>query len=396
MAITFAVTSWNTTSQNFISKSLMSNFYKKAPRLALLGALTLGNQNKTSLNIGRPGSGEILSGGMVAPIAVKKLGTVNGYIPRAQGFKTSNSTELDSYDDLPDVSNKRTNAHSQANQFGAMFRWGEIVTPILIWHEDKLRCEQENGSTMEGFAIATTTMLQESVEVAYQEHIDLLNANVWNGNPVDQTALLWRGSGSGGASTLASPGACLGILQKCSATNTYGNVNRSTTGNEIWQAKVDSTITTDNIQTILDDYKYTKGIGDTGDGPYLITCASNQYVKFKAQLKASHTLVEDMPAGLPEMAKMGVRRELMRIDDGYIMHDPWLKDNSGTQKVIIEDLSTQKFMVHPQRNFLVTSYKDQTEYGLNPIDADKAYIRTRFMYSDDNPNRSAIYSAISL
>src|SRR5262245_33191578 len=99
MAITFAVESFNTTSQNYISRSLASNFYSKAPILALLGALTLGNQKKDSLEIGRPGSGEILSGGMVSPIQRKRLGTVNAYLPRVQGWETDNSIELDLYDD---------------------------------------------------------------------------------------------------------------------------------------------------------------------------------------------------------------------------------------------------------------------------------------------------------
>jgi hypothetical protein len=63
----FAVERFQTVAQNFISRGVASNFYKKAQFFAILGALTLGNRKDDMLSIGRPNSGEILSGGMVTP-----------------------------------------------------------------------------------------------------------------------------------------------------------------------------------------------------------------------------------------------------------------------------------------------------------------------------------------
>src|SRR4051794_4848341 len=92
MSITFPVSGFNTVAQNFISRGVASNFYSKSTFLAVLGALTLGkNKKKDMLSIGRPDGGEILTNGMVSEIQRKKLGTVNAYLPRVQGFSTSNT-----------------------------------------------------------------------------------------------------------------------------------------------------------------------------------------------------------------------------------------------------------------------------------------------------------------
>ncbi len=149
------------------------------------------------------------------------------------------------------------------------------------------------------------------------------------------------------------------------------------------------------MQAIIDDFKYTKGLSDTGNGPYLMLVPNNQFVKFKAQAKASHTIIEQMPEGLIKMAKMGVTSDVVRVDDFYIVRDPWLTTNSYTTTVVCLDASTLKIMFHPKRNFSVGKFNDQTDYGDNPSDIDRAFIRTRFMFVSDNPKRSAKYTAIT-
>src|SRR4051812_25868600 len=140
MALDVPSSGFDTVCQKYIqSRPIASNFYKKSSLGAILGALTMGNQNKDSLSIGRPGTGEILSGAVIPPVEKMRLGSINEYVPRLQGFKTQNTRELDVYDDLPGTANRQTRSHSQADQYGAGFRWGEIVTEITIQHEDKMR-----------------------------------------------------------------------------------------------------------------------------------------------------------------------------------------------------------------------------------------------------------------
>src|SRR5690242_19401379 len=131
----FAVTRYATVAQNYISKQIASNFYAKAPFLALLGALTIGNNKKTSLEIGRPNSGEILSAKALSPAERKNLRGINEYVARIQGFKPNNTTARtgSGYGNAPTVANPTTNANSQVGQFGAKFKWTHLDTPILIW-----------------------------------------------------------------------------------------------------------------------------------------------------------------------------------------------------------------------------------------------------------------------
>src|SRR5690349_13023107 len=106
MALDIPISGFDSTCQKYIQSSpIASNFYKKSAYAAILGALTLGNNNKGSLDIGRPGVGEILSGANIPAIQRVQLGTINGYVPRIQGFKTQNTRELDVYDDLPGTAN---------------------------------------------------------------------------------------------------------------------------------------------------------------------------------------------------------------------------------------------------------------------------------------------------
>lgn len=392
MALDIPTSGFDSVCQKYIqSRPIASNFYKKSALAAFLGGLTLGNQNKDSLSIGRPGTGEILSGADVPKAERMRLGSMNEYVPRIQGFKTQNTRELDVYDDLPGTANQLTRAPSQADQYGAGFRWGELVTEIKIWHEDKMRW-LESG-TADGAGLAAVDGLHHATEVAVQDHIDGLIENLWNGNPASQTASLWK---SATGNPFSSPGACLGVMQMVAATNTYGRIDRSNSDNAaLWAASVDSSLTTDNVQAIIDDFKYTKGLSDTGNGPYLMLVPNNQFVKFKSQAKASHTIIEQLPEGLIKMAKMGVTSDVVRVDDFYIVRDPWLTTNGYTTYVICLDTSTLKIMFHPKRNFSVGTFKDQTEYGDNPTDLDRAFIRTRFMMTNDNPVRSAKYTTIT-
>jgi hypothetical protein len=115
---------------------------------------------------------------------------------------------------------------------------------------------------------------------------------------------------------------------------------------------VDSTLTTDNVQSIIDDFKYTKGLSDTGSGPYLMLVPNNQFVKFKAQAKASHTIIEQMPEGLVKMAKMGVTSDVVRVDDFYIVRDPWLTTNGYTTTVIMPRREHAQDHVPPEAQLL--------------------------------------------
>lgn len=377
----FAVTGFSTVAQNFISREIASNFYKKCPFLAVLGALTIGNNNKDSLEIGRPGSGEILTGGIVSPIAKKRLGTVNAYLPRIQGFETSNtayrSASTTGRDDLPDAANKTTNAHSQAMQFAAEYRWCHMDTPIVIWHEDKIRAGREG--TKEGQGIAMGQLIDEATEVAMQDHLTKLSTDIYDASPTaaEQNYQLWP-----------KPIGLLTMIDDENATvTTMARVDR--TSEPLWRAKRNSTTTAVDIRKIIDDANYTQGLKIYGNGADLCLCGTTLYQQFKAQIIAQGGTV--MHSGLPAMAKMGLRKEILQIDNTLVMYDPQLT-NANT--VLVLDTSVLKWMVHPEFNFKVTPFVDNTKTGIAKGTYDYAYISTRFIFSNDNPRLGVKYTAI--
>lgn len=369
----FAVTGFATVAQNWISKQIASNFYAKAPFLAILGALTIGNNAKTSLNIGRPDSGEILSGKMISVGEKKKLQGINSYLPRIQGFTTSNTKSMGVRDTMPTTANPTTASHGQAGQNAAKFNWTHLKTPILIWHEDKIRAGQDG--TKEGQAISMAQLIDEATEVGLQDLNDTLITQVWTGNPADQTADLWDTQS--------------GINQALDTGNVYGNVDRAVGGNAVWRSQKDTALTAVDIRKIIDDANLTKLVRVKGNGINCVLTTTALYQQFKAQILASRAGIV-LDNGLPEFAKMGVKKEVLQVDGAYVMYDPGCSANN----VCCFDLSVWKFMVHPQANFRVSKFTDISEQSEGAKDADQAFAHLRYMLTCDNPFLNVRYTAI--
>lgn len=372
----WAVSGYSTVAQNFISRGVVSNFYKKAPFLAILGALTLGNQNKNSLEIGRPDTSEILAGARLDPLERKRLGTVNAYLARIQKFVTSNTKGMGTRDTYPTVANPTTNSQGQATQAAAEFHWFDVVTPILIWHEDMIRAEQ-GSNLQEGQALSMGKVVDDATEIAMQEHIDWLADKIWNGNPADQSADLWN-----------EPA---GILQALSATNTYGRVDRNV--ESLWRAQVDSTFKAVDIRRLIDDANLTKELNVKGNGAGLVLAPKDIYRQYKNQILSQIGLGKVMTDGLPQYAKMGVKAEVLQVDNCYVAYDPQL-DAASTSTVCVFDLTTWKFMVHEKRNMKVGKFSDLSQSQEGGKDADQGFIRTRAMFTCDNPFLNVKYTAI--
>ena len=95
--------------------------------------------------------------------------------------------------------------------------------------------------------------------------------------------------------------------------------------------------------------------------------------------------------GIPSMAQMGVKMEVLQKDNVYITYDPYITD---ANYAYVFDTSVWKFMVHPDFNFKVGEFIDNTKTGLNKETYDYAYISTRYMLTCDNPYLNVVYTAI--
>ncbi len=369
----FATEGFKAVAQDHISRSIASNYYNKLPFLAALGSFTVTRNKKTPINIGRPDEGSILTGATLSPGEVLALQNFNGYKPRIQRFETSNSKWMAKYDTNPVVSSPTTNAQSQAMQATALFYGAELKTPILIWHRDKERALQTSGTDGQGIAMAQ--IIDEATEIAYQEHVKALNAGIWSGNPSSQTDDPWD-----------SP---LGIVQMFSTTNTYGNVDRSDSGNANWRAQVDTTLKAVDLTRIVDDANLTKKLRTKGTGCDLLVTTPDIYTSFKAQASALSG-IRMLPEGLPGMAKYGYSGEAIMKDNVAVIYDETCPANNA----FAFSSRTLRVMFRPGKNMTVTPFKDISELSEGAKNADQAFIKTELIFANDNPFLGVNYQAI--
>ena len=376
----FALEGFQTRVQNYISKGVASSFYSKSTFLAILAAQTLNNNKKDILSIGRPDGGEILSGGEVSTVERKNIASAYGkaYIPRIQGFKTNNTAARSGTGrvTLPSVASSSTNSHGQATQFGAEFHWTHYDTPIKIWHEDKTQAAQ--AGSKEGAAIAMAQVLDEASRVAKQDMLDKLAQDVWTGTPTTQSDHLWD-----------QPA---GIVDALSITNTYGRTDRSTLASDsAWKSQLYSSAYPADITKIIEYANLDAGIAIKGNGVNLVLTTAALYKQFKNQILSSSGGGVVMQNGLPDMAKMGVRKEILQKDNVLITYDPFCPAST----VCCFDTTAWRFMIHPEYNFKVKPFIDLTETGEGKDAADYSYISLRFMLTCDSPFHNIRFSSVA-
>jgi hypothetical protein len=375
----FAVQGFAAIAQNFVSQNIASNFYPRCQFLSALGSFTLTRNKKTSLNIGRPEGGEWLSGRQITKADQQSIPLVvaNGYQTRIQQFETNNSKWMAARDTNPVVANATTNSHGQVGQAAALFYRARLKTPILIWHTDKARAGR--SGTEKGQQLGMAQLINEATEVAYQEHVKELNSKIWNGSPTSQSLDPWD-----------QP---LGITAAFSASNTYGNVDRTTIpSTSAWNALVDSTITAVDLNKIVNDANVTKGIADlNGRGIDFAITTKDLYLKFKNQLISQGAVgVRIVPDGLPGMAALGVKQETLCLDNVTVMYDTQCAANT----VLGFDMSCWNMIIDPASNLSITPFRDLSEYAEGAKDADQAFLTTEFILACSNPGLQVKYSAI--
>lgn len=382
MSSPFNVSEFQVEAQDYINgRQVASNYYQRSTLLSVMKALALGNQDKTSLTIGRP-NGSVVLGQTMSALDALAIGRRNTYKPRIQQFTTNNSRNrsANGFDDSPAVANRDTNAHSSATLAAAAFNWTAKDTPIWIWTEHKIRAQQEG--TTDGMGVAMQQLIQEATEVAYQDMNDSMIAEIWAGNPSSQTVDLWSQQ--------------LGMAQVCSQTNTYGKVDRTATGASQWQSNVDSTTTAVDYKKIANRARYFYGLNVTGSRPaggyYLALMNQTLFLTIKDQIKAARLETVDVSNKLPDRFRQGAEYELQQYEDVLFGYEPYL-DTGYANSVFFIDPSVFKFILHEQFNFQVTPFKDQSEIYQGAY-ADYAQAQARYIFSCDNPKRTVLFNAI--
>lgn len=387
---TYAVGGLTTLSQARLTSTIASQGYAKS---ALLYMLAGANKSAASpLEIGRPNEGAILSGADIGSAEKLSLRNMTSYDPRIQGFKTSNTVVSGARSNMPAVANPTTASQGQAVQYAAKFNWmAYMQTPLELWKIDTDMALSSGGGD-EGRGLAVGKLVEDATRVGTEEHLDQIASRMLYGTPTNQAVL---------------PNDDLqGVILAGTANNTYGNVDRSAlSADDPWQGVSISTAKPLDIYQLNLDANVTQKMGVFGGGINCWLCGGDYYKVFKQQVlaRSKDAGIVGGGAGLPTMAKYGVEREVLRVDNAYLMHEPFLDQCYGTQAgtntplytaqpntLIGLNLKLWKMIFHPSYNMKIGTWKDISDTAVSNPNALINFIQTMAILSCDRPRLGVI------
>ncbi len=393
----YAVAGFQTLSQRFLTSTIASQLYYRSAILYLLAGMSGQLGNGDALRIGRPDEGIVLSGAPVSQAEKMTLPNNSSYAPRIQAFKTNNTQVIGARANMPTVASPTTLSQGQAPQAAADFNWMMYLsTPLEIWQFDLDMALQSDSK--DGSGLAVGTLITQATAVGMNEHIDQLSARLLYGSPTNQFVQPWDD--------------LQGVITAGTGSNVYGKVNRATLGStDPWQPVYNTTFATMDIYAIIQDMNYTQGMAGYAGGVDVVLLGKDHYVIAKNQVLArDKTCV--MVQGFPEMAKMGCVREVLRVDNVYVMWEPFLDTTTmasvcqaGTTTplytarptyVIGLNMKQWKLMFKPNYNMKVQPFKDISNLSLAAPKASISFIETCAILSCDRPAAGvALYTGIA-
>ncbi len=363
----------------YISNKIAANYFYRDPLLYLMAALGGNDTKPTGLEIGRPAAMPILAGKKLDKVTRMALSGISAYFP---GFAIQNPTNvkiMGATDTSPQVSAASSQTVNQGNLRGtAEIRWtGVIKEQILIWRTTLDNAVQEAGSA--GRGIARAQVLKEASDIAIQNVYQKISDEIWTGSPTDQDQKPWDHF--------------LGLSGWMSATNYWGRVNRSLAKNAQWRGITDATTTLVNLSRLIDIAKYDNYLADLtnqdGDGAFVFLCNNACYKSFKEEALGKGGV--EVLNGLPEMAQFGVKQEVLRKDNVYIVR----AKQCPAKTAYFLYLPVWKFIPNSVVPFTVTPFEYLPRYGQAAADAYQAYVEMQAMLTCDNPGLNMAFTNLT-
>lgn len=362
--------------QDYISSGIAQNFWLRDPLLYMLAGLGGNNSKPTGLEIGRPSGAQVFSGVKMSSIERKALTGANAYKPRFQLNFPSNGKILGLRDIQPTVANATTQSHDQLSGT-AEVRWtGVMSEPILIWKDALDRALKDAGMSKQGRGLARAQVTKEAVDTATQQIYETISTELWTGFPDDQDVDPWN--------HFIGLGGWIG-----SATNYCARVDRAASKNAQWRPNVDTTTNNFDIANMIDMANIDYGLADKGEGAMLCFVNNAQYKAAKSQVKGKGGV--ELLNGMPDIAHMGMKREILKIDNCYVVRAK--KCPASTTYFI--DPRQVKFMTSPDNTFKVTPFRNLWEYQEGGKRAMQAFVETQAMLAFDNPGLNVAFTAIT-
>lgn len=175
-------------------------------------------------------------------------------------------------------------------------------------------------------------------------HVNYINNRIWGaagtGSPSDEDADFWDNLHS--------------IQSALKADNTYAGVDRSLAANSYWRGNYVTTSTQADFEALINYCNYDLALANKGLGIDCIIVGNALFKKAKAEARVkSGTVI--LNGGIPDFGKFGFQRELVKIDNTWIVNDPTCPSGHGA----FLNLGTWTFAIHPDANFTVSAPSDQ-------------------------------------
>ncbi len=348
------------------------------------------------LSIGRP-SGAVFSGAEVNYAQKMELPTQKSYVPRIQSAKVNSTSTVLPRGNMPNVVTTTT-TQATVQQAGALFNmFYKHTTQLVVDHADKDFAIQ--GRSDDGAGLAVGDLVLNAMKIGTEDHIDTWASRMLYGSP---------------ANPFAQPISDLdGIIQASAATGFYGGVDRGLlSAGDPWlpAQPIDGTgypVTfPKNIYQIINDANYTRGMMTYGEGANLALAGAANYLVFKQQvLNLDRSCV--MINGLPNMAEAGCKREVLRVDNAYVMHEPFLdkcygNDTSGNPLytaqptyVLVLNLKVWFLIFMKGHNRRFTGWQDLANQSIGSRDCDQAFLESAGILACDKPSVGiSLYSGL--
>lgn len=363
--------------QTHVSDRLKSTLFNRMPLFYFLFARD--GQKTGPDGIGIPKTSMFLSGVETAKARREEILSSRVYEPIVQTTApaASDGKVLSMYDTMPNRSSWTT-ATPSSYFTRPRVKWVERADPYKVPNKE-IRTTRSAGKNEIAAWKAVGSLFQAETTSVIAKHTEWWNQSIWgttgSGAPSNEDNTVWDAIHS--------------IQNALHDSNTYCGVDRSVGANSYWRSNRTTAATVADFETIINQCNYDFGLSKKGTGVDLILVDGTNFKKAKSEAKAKgHTLIKSGDA-IPNMGRFGFSRELVQIDNTYIVYDP----ECPSGHVAALNLATWTMAIHPDANFKVSEPFDQTK--VQGDDATTGQIRTEAMLVCEVPSLNAYYTNVA-
>lgn len=384
--LSIAYAGYQVFAQKKSGKRLRNRLFNYMPVLYLLFGLT--GKKSQAFGLGAPNTATsiLVSGTKTASPTKEAMFAEMAYRPTIQYLApaSGDGKTIGQYSSMP-VRADGANKNPATYFIQPEFHFHERAEPYEVPNDQiETIVANSTGGWPAQATIAIGNIIDAEVKSVEAVHLKYWNQLLWgtigNGFPSDQTAIKWDALHSLKYSIGAN-----------SLNNNYGGLDRSVAANAFFSGKGDSThqgiIFRDLIRTFNYDPSYR--FADVGAGVDIIGCDGTAFQKALNEADGKFGVV--MHNGLPSMAEIGFKNDIVCFDNKtYVVYDP----ECPTGEMALLNSETWTYAIHPNKNFKVSTPKDQTEMK-GGDDVTCGHMRTKMLWCCEEPRYNGYLTGVT-